>query len=208
MSSNDAGVAVSEKEDVANAHAIDADAVKAQDANGAGGPLKGRTAFNVSLVAAAVAFVAAVLFGVLWWSAASGDQAEISSARDEASAAAQGAIAAFTQFDYRQPEEYANSQIAVSTDEWAKQIEPNKKRLSEVIAKSKQVATSKILDIAVDELNAHEGKASVIASLEATVTRGEENATKRIRIQVDMTRVDGVWKVAGIDQVSVVPPGA
>lgn len=129
MSSNDAGVAVTDEHEAAVSDVaepdLEADGLN-DDADVA--PLRSRKkAFQIALVLAAVAFAAAILFGVLWWSSASGDDAEVAQARDEAVAAATGAIGAFTQYDFKKPDDYTNNQLAVSTSDWQKQIKPNTK---------------------------------------------------------------------------------
>lgn len=210
MSSNDAGVAVTDEHEAAVSDVAEPDLeADGLDDEADAAPLRSRKkAFQIALVLAAVAFAAAILFGVLWWSSASGDDAEVAQARDEAVAAATGAIGAFTQYDFKKPDEYTNNQLAVSTSDWQKQIKPNTKAIRDFIVKNKLVATTKVLGIGVEELNAHEGKASIIAAIEAHLVQGKESGDKKIRVEMQMTRVGDEWKVAGFEQVPIVRPNA
>ncbi|MDV6013144.1 hypothetical protein [Haloechinothrix sp. LS1_15] len=170
-----------------------------------------RNALFAALGFFAAAFIAAVVFGVLWWNASASEDAAVAHARDDVTEAADQAVRAYTEFDHEDPEAFRDNQMAVSTAEMQEQIELSWEGLQEVLAESEQSASTTVYDIAVDELDAHDGNAGVLAALGVTVTHGEESTERRIRVQMHMERVaeDGAeeWKLAGIDQVPVVPPG-
>ncbi|SNR70633.1 hypothetical protein SAMN06265360_11579 [Haloechinothrix alba] len=179
--------------------------------SGPTGLLTVRNAFVAALAFFAVAFVAAAVLGVLWWTSASGEDATIAEQRDEVIEAADRAARAYTEFDHENPDEFRDNQIAVSTEEMREQIELSWENLRDFVAESEQSASTTVFDIAVDELDVQEGSAGVLAALGVDVTQGEESVSKRIRVQLHMERVDTdgdeAWKLAGIDQVPVVPPG-
>ncbi len=173
-----------------------------------GGLLSPKNAFLVTLSVSIAAFVVAVVFGVLWWTAVASDESDTAQAREQVIEASAQAIKAYTEFDHTEPDLFRDSQMAVSTKEMQNQIEQSWPGLREAIVNNKRSASTRIFDIAVDELNVHEGKAAVIASLEVEVKGGEDTASKRIRIQTQMERVEDSWKLPGIDQVPVIPSGS
>lgn len=161
-----------------------------------------------SAALAAAAIIAAGVFGVLWWIAASGENAELANTRDDIVRVGTSAVQAFTELDYTKPDEYFDRSAAASTDELAKQINAGREANKKAMVEAKTTASTKVLDIAVAELNQHEGKASFLAAIQVTVTQGEKSSVKPMRVEVQMDRVeeDGeqVWKVSGISQVPVV----
>lgn len=205
MSSDDAPGRSADGPDEVEATAPVADQVSAGSATGegAGGFFTSRNMFLLALAVSIGAFVVAAVFGVLWWTAAASDESETAAGREEVIVAASQAIRAFTEFDHQNPDRFRDSQLAIATTGMRSQIEQSWPKLREAIVKGKRSANTTIFDIAVDELNLHEGKASVIAALEVQVKGGEETAKKRIRIQTQMERVEDSWKLAGIDQVPV-----
>ncbi|MGH3452244.1 MAG: hypothetical protein ACRDQW_16290 [Haloechinothrix sp.] len=174
---------------------------------GRGGRFTPKNMFLASLALCAGAFIAAVVFGVLWWTSANSDETRVAEAREDVLSVASDAIQAYTEFDYENPDAYRDGQLALSTKGMRDQINQAWKNVRQIIVENKQSAETTIFDIAVDELNEREGKAAVIASLEVEIKRGEESATKRVRIQTQMERVDGTWKLSGIGQFPLIPPG-
>ncbi|WP_232376374.1 hypothetical protein [Amycolatopsis aidingensis] len=186
-----------------------ADAGSGQDA-GRDDKLPKRLVFAAGALAVA-ALVTAGVFGVQWWSAAADDNIDLAQAREEVIRVGSSAVKAFTELDYNKPDQFFDRSVAVSTDELAEQInnarESNKKQMLE----AKTVANTTVLDLAVDELNDHEGKARFLAAIQVEVTKGDQTSVKPMRIEVEMSRVDEggdqVWKVSGISQVPVIGAG-
>lgn len=160
---------------------------------------------------ATAAFVVAAIFGAMWWSAASGEGAHIAKVREEVSRAASDAVKAFTELDYENPDEYFERQKAVATGNMRDQIEESEENFHEAIAEAETKVVSTVQDIAVSELNDHEGKAGLLVAVRNQVTQDEEQVSKPLRLEVQMTRVDNdgeqVWKLSDIGQVPVVGDG-
>ncbi|WET80253.1 hypothetical protein P3102_03100 [Amycolatopsis sp. QT-25] len=156
---------------------------------------------------ALAAFVAAVIFGVMWAVAEADDNADLARSRDEVIKAGGTAIKAYTEVDFENLNDFFERQKAVSDDKMAeqlKQLEPTyRKALGD--AKTKVVTT--IQDIAVEELDDHEGKASFLAAISTQVTQGDKASSKALRLEVSMTRVGDEWKLSGIDNVPLVAAG-
>ncbi|ANN20820.1 hypothetical protein SD37_37990 [Amycolatopsis orientalis] len=156
---------------------------------------------------ALAALLAAALFGIQWAVAAADDNADLARTRDDVVKAGGTAIKAYTEVDFEDLDGYFAKQKAVSdkkmTDELT-QLEPSyRKALGE--AKTKVVTT--IQDIAVEELDDHEGKTSFLAAISTQVTQGDKVISKPMRLEVSMTRVGEEWKVSGISNVPLVAAG-
>lgn len=204
MSSDDAGGHVADDRDAVSGTAS---AEQREDGSTPAKPsssfIASKKAFLVVLAINVVAFGVAAVFGVLWWTTTAGDKPEVAEARDGVITAASRAIRAFTQFDHEDLNQFRTNQMAVSTEDMQSQIEQTWPNLREEVVKSRRSASTTIFDIAVDELNVGDGKASVIAALEVRVDDAGETVKKRIRIQAQMERVEDSWKLAGIGQVPV-----
>lgn len=168
------------------------------------------------LVAASAAFaiaalVVAAVFGVMWWVASGSDDAEIAGAREDVVRATGNAVTALTELDYENPDEYFQRQKTLATDELRKVIEQSEKSYREAIAKAKTKVVSTVQDVAVEELNVHEGKASALATVSLNVTQGGKESTKALRLELQLTRVDEngeqAWKLANMGEVPVVGSG-
>ncbi|SFB30766.1 Mce-associated membrane protein [Amycolatopsis marina] len=169
--------------------------------------LKRRLVFGSAALAAA-SIIAAAVFGVLWWIAASDDDADLAQTREEIVRVGSSAVQAFTELDYTKPDEYFDRSAAAATGELAEQINAGREANKKAMVEAKTTASTKVLDLAVAELNEHEGKASFLAAIQVEVKQGEQSSVKAMRVEVQMTRVeeDGeqTWKVSGISQVPVV----
>ncbi|WP_020668444.1 hypothetical protein [Amycolatopsis nigrescens] len=169
-----------------------------------------RLVFGAAALATA-AFLAAALFGVLWGVAAADDNANRAAEREDVVRVGSAAVLAFTQLDFNRPDEFFDQQVKAATKEIGEQINAGREANKKTLAEAKTVATTKILDLAVDELNGDEGKARFLAAIQVDVKQGDKSSTKPMRLEVTMSRIDEngsqVWKVSGIEQVPVVSAG-
>lgn len=176
-----------------------------------GGTQLPRWALLGSAAFALAALLAAAVFGVQWWVSASNGNADLAAAREDVIRAGGSAVKAYTEVDYNDLDGFFNRQKAVSDPAMVgqlTQLEPTyRKALSD--AKTKVVTT--IQDIAVEELNDHDGKASFLAAISTQVSQGTQSSVKALRLEVQMTRVDDngtqAWKLSGIDNVPLVAAG-
>ncbi|WP_246256925.1 hypothetical protein [Amycolatopsis anabasis] len=177
-------------------------------------PAESRLPHQLVLGAAAfaiAAFLAAAVFGILWWIAAGDDNADRAAAREDVVRVGSAAVRDFTELDYTKPDQYFDRAIAASTKEVGDQIAAGRDANKKTMVEAKTVTTTKVLDIAVDELNTDEGKARFLAAVQVEVKQGDKSAVKPMRVEVQMTRQDQngeqVWKLSGIDPVPVVSSG-
>ncbi|PXY32168.1 hypothetical protein [Prauserella muralis] len=164
-----------------------------------------------SAALAAAAFVVAVTFGIMWWAASSDDTANIAAARENVVRAAGNAVTAYTELDYENLDAYFSRQKEVTTGDLLNQINQSEKTYRKAIEDAKTKVVSTVQDVAVEELNEHEGKASALAMVKTQVKQGDNEGTKVLRLEVEMTRVDDggdqVWKLSGIGEVPVAGTG-
>jgi Mce-associated membrane protein len=176
-----------------------------------GGAQLPRWALLGSAAFALAALLAAAVFGVQWWVSASNGNAALAATREDVVRAGGAAVKAYTEVDYNDLDGFFNRQKAVSDPamrDQLTQLEPTyRKALSD--AKTKVVTT--IQDIAVEELNDHDGKASFLAAISTQVSQGTQSSVKALRLEVQMTRVNDngtqAWKLSGIDNVPLVAAG-
>lgn len=164
-----------------------------------------------SAALAVAAFVVAATFGIMWWVASSDDAADVAAAREDVVRAASRSVMAYTELDYENLDAYFGRQKEVTTGDLLKQISQSEKTYRKAIEDAKTKVVSTVQDVAVEELNAHEGKASALAMVRTKVTQGDNEGTKVLRLEVEMTRVDDggqqVWKLSGIGEVPVAGTG-
>ena len=118
--------------------------------------------------------------------------------------AARQDIVVLNSLDYRNLDQGLGRWLAASTGTLHSSFEhitaADRKRITD----AKSVTTARIVEAAVVSLDAANGSATVIASVELTVTPPSGKAViKRERQQADVTRVGGVWKISALQQVGV-----
>jgi Mce-associated membrane protein len=156
---------------------------------------------------ALAAFVAAVIFGAMWLVASSNNNADLARSRDEVVKAGGTAIKAYTEVDFENLDAFFNRQKAVSDDQMAQQLAQLEPTYRKALGDAKTKVATTIQDIAVEELDDHEGKASFLAAITTQVTQGDKSSSKALRLEVSMTRVGEEWKLSGIDNVPLVAAG-
>lgn len=156
---------------------------------------------------ALAAFAAAAIFGIQWAVASSDDNADLAHSRDEVVKAGGSAIKAYTEVDFENLDEFFNRQKAVSDDKMSQQLAQLEPTYRKALGDAKTKVATTIQDIAVEELDDHEGKASFLAAITTQVTQGDKSSSKALRLEVSMTRVGEEWKLSGIDNVPLVAAG-
>ncbi|WP_298179036.1 hypothetical protein [Saccharomonospora sp.] len=158
---------------------------------------------------ASAALVVAIVFGVMWQSAASSDELEIAQARDEVSAAANRAAAVFLEFDHTRSDELLAERKKLSTDAMSAEIDETEKEWRESIEKAQLKTVTTVQDVAVEELNVHEGKARALAVVQIEVTNAQGSFGNVERLQLELERdqqgdgsdEDRQWKVSALANV-------
>lgn len=164
----------------------------------------------VVLAAAAfslAALIAAAVFGIGWWSASADDNTGLAQARDDVVRVGGAAVKAYTEVDYQDLDGFFKRQVSVSDPTMAAQLQQTEANFRTQLAAAKTKVSTTIQDIAVEELDNHQGKASFLAAITTLVTQGTTSANKALRLEVQMTRIGSDWKLSGIDSVPLVSSG-
>ncbi|EHY90065.1 hypothetical protein ACWGPQ_11560 [Saccharomonospora azurea] len=191
----------------------DAERTEPDDVDDARTPRSGpsRVLVFLGLALALASLVVAVVFGEMWRRAADSDDVRIAESREAVVAAAGTAVVAFTGLDSEQPDEYFRRQKEIATGDLLKEIEATEQQYREAISQAKTTVDAQVADVAVEELNVHEGKALALAVVELTITQEKDSGTKTLRMQLHLERDRGgadsdgsseqAWKVSGISPV-------
>lgn len=178
--------------------AADPPELDTDDDRPAGGLLRDRR-FLAAVAVATVAFIAAVVFGVLWWSTTSTGEYEVSSGRNAALEAAREGVLAFTAIDHTKPDDFRNAQRSVSTDDLNDTMEKGWKKARQQIVANQLTVKVDVEDVGVSKLDTRKGDAQVLAAIKITRTsKGEQKQSALLRMITTLKRVGEDWKVADI----------
>lgn len=161
------------------------------------------------LMSAAVALVVvaagcAVWSGGSWYDAAHDENLRYSAIRDSALIAGEQAVQNVNTLDYRHVDQGLNLWLQSSAGDLRASIVAGRKTFATQVRQAKTATTAKVLDAAITQLDEHAGKAAIIVALEITVTPAKgKPATKRSRLQGELTRTPSGWKLSRIGQVAV-----
>jgi Mce-associated membrane protein len=125
-------------------------------------------------------------------------------ARDTMLLSARQDIVVLNTLDYRDVDAGLKRWAAASTGTLHNSLTNVTASEKQHIVSAKSVTTAKVLDAAVVSLDTKAGSATVIASIDITVTPdGGKAVVKRERLRAELTRVGSVWRVNSIAQVGV-----
>lgn len=169
-------------------------------------PPRGRR--GLLTIGCALLAVAAVIFGVLafvsWWHADHDDSLKFAHSRDTVALAARQDIVVLNTLNYQNVDAGLQSWLGASTGSLHDQISQVSATDKTSISDAKTVTSGKVIDAAVTQLDDRAGSATVIASVEVTVTpAGGKATTKRNRFSATMNRVGSDWKLSDLQQVPV-----
>ena len=154
----------------------------------------------VGLVVAALAF--AGWAGWTWWQAGQDDALSYAQTRDEVLAAGRSHVTLLTTLDSSDVDGGIDRWLSVSTGALRDELAATDAKTRKSLRDGGTVATGRVLDAAVSELDTRTGTAKLLVSVEiATSVRGGEPATKRNRFVAGLTRTDRGWLLSALDQV-------
>jgi Mce-associated membrane protein len=157
-----------------------------------------------AIVVLAVAAVFAGWSGWSWLQASHDDSLAYANARDAALSTGRAEVATLNSLDYHQVDAGIASWLAASTGALHDQLAGTDDKTKKALAAQDTVATGKVLDAGIDELDDHAGTAKMLASVEVTIAKaGSAPSTKRNRFAAQLTRTDAGWKLSALDQVPV-----
>ncbi len=154
----------------------------------------------VALVVLALAF--AGWAGWTWWRASGDDALAYARTRDDVLAAGREQVARLTTLDSSDVDAGIDRWLDVSTGALHDELAGTDAKTRKALHDRGTVATGRVLDAAVSELDARAGTAQMLVSVEiATSVGGGEPATKRNRFVAGLTRTDRGWLLSALDQV-------
>lgn len=140
--------------------------------------------------------------GWTWWQAERDDSLAYATARDEVLAAGRTQVATLTTLDYHDVDGGIDKWLAVTAGGLRDELAATDKATRQQLKDNATVATGRVLDAAVSELDTRSGSAKLLVSVEiSTAKDGAAAAAKRNRFVAGMSRVDGEWKLSALDQV-------
>jgi Mce-associated membrane protein len=170
-----------------------------------------RWALLGSAAFALAGLLAAAVFGIQWWVSSNNGNAALAAAREDVVRAGGAAVKAYTEVDYNDLDGFFNRQKAVSDPAMRNQLTQLEPTYRKALSDAKTKVSTTIQDVAVEELNDHDGKASFLAAISTQVSQGTQTSVKALRLEVQMTRINEngtqAWKLSGIDNVPLVAAG-
>ncbi len=140
--------------------------------------------------------------GFTWWQASRDDSIAYATARDEVLAAGRTQVATLTTLDSHDVDAGIEKWLAVSTGGLRDELAATDAATRRQLEANATVATGRVLDAAVSELDTRSGSAKLLVSVEiSTAKDGSPPTAKRNRFVAGMSRVDGEWKLSALDQV-------
>ncbi|MFT7870584.1 MULTISPECIES: hypothetical protein [Amycolatopsis] len=161
----------------------------------------------VKLASVAVTAAAAVFAGwsgYSWYSAAHATSVTYGAARDEALTTGRTLVAELNTLDYHDVNGGLGKWLAASTGPLHDQLARTDETTKKTLAANATVATGRVVDAALSELDEHAGTAKMLASVEITMAKqGTAPAVKRNRFAAALSRTPDGWKLSALDQLPV-----
>jgi Mce-associated membrane protein len=156
----------------------------------------------LGLVAAAAVF--AGWSGWSWYAASHDSSLTYGVARDEALSSGRTLVAELSSLDYHDVNGGLGRWLSASTGPLHDQLARTDSKTKETLAANATVATGRVLDAALSELDEHAGTAKMLASVEITMAKeGTAPAVKRNRFAAALSRTADGWKLSALDQLPV-----
>ncbi|RJQ69451.1 hypothetical protein D5S17_30130 [Pseudonocardiaceae bacterium YIM PH 21723] len=163
-----------------------------------------KTVLLVTSIAAVVTFVLAAVFGGLWWSASADEDVTFVRDREAALLAGEQGVITLNTMDYRNVDKSLDDWDSVATGYLLDDFKQGRENAKKILAEAKAVSSATVREAAVTELDSRAGKASMLVLIDAVNTTEKGGTAKGARrIGVQLTKVDGVWKLNGTAPVPV-----
>jgi Mce-associated membrane protein len=150
---------------------------------------------------AVVSVLVAAWFGWSWWRGAHDDFATRARDRDAVVAAASDALVALNTIDYRDAGPAVDRWPRVTSGDLSRSLAGDRQLQVDRATASRTEASASVEEVAVAELRGD--TARVIAVLDVRLsTNGAPPATNRSRVNAELTRTPGGWKVDAVQAAS------
>lgn len=159
-----------------------------------------------SLRVAVAVLVAAVAFagwaGFSWWQASNDESVAYARTRDEVLDTGRAHVTRLTTLDTSDVDGGIQRWLEVSTGALRDELAATDPKTRDALRTAGTVATGRVLDAAVSELDTRTGTAKMLVSVEVETTReGEPVSSKRNRFVAGLERTDRGWLLSALDPV-------
>lgn len=154
-----------------------------------------------------IAYVVAGWFGVSWYRAAHDESIALAMVRDTALREAQQAAINVNTLDHRRVQDGLALWEGSATGAALEEFRTNRDSYMRTVTDSKTTSTARVRDGAVADLNDLAGTARVLVGVDVTYTPEQREAScVRQRLQLEMQRTPGGWKIEKIAPIGVLEP--
>lgn len=168
------------------------------------GERRWRKASPIVLAFTSLAFIAAVVFGILWVTTVNSDEYKTDVARDQIVAAARKGVMAFYDFDSSHLDQWRQRQKDATTSKLYSDTGQNWDKTKGTMAKTGLSAKTRLLDAGVYQLNLDDAKPSGTAMVAAEVTTTVKSMppnTVRMRFLVPVQKENDQWRISDLQKV-------
>ena len=148
---------------------------------------------------AVVTTAAAAWSGYDWYSAAHADSVQFSRTREVVMEAATQAVQNLNTLDYRNFADGFQLWQQSVTGDLASQLDQGKPQFEQQVLTARSVTTAHVLAAAVTELDARQGKASVMVEVRLTVQTGSDKPVDKNTPELaELTRTPDGWRLSAL----------
>lgn len=159
---------------------------------------------HVPLVLLVAAAVFAGWSGYAWYTTSHDPALTYGIARDDALTSGRALVTELSTLDYHDVDGGLGRWLSASTGPLHDQLARTDETTKKTLASNATVATGRVLDAALSELDEHAGTAKLLASVEITMAKqGTAPAVKRNRFAAALSRTPDGWKLSALDQLPV-----
>jgi len=176
-------------------------APKAERSHSVPGWIRRPVTIYTAIVAAAAIFAGYAL--VAWINAGNDESVHYAKARDAVLLDARQDIVVLNTLDYRKVDAGLKSWLDASTGDLHEQIANVTATDKKDLVNAKKISSGKVIDVAVTELDNRAGSATVIATVETSVSPSNGTPPKRNRFSATLARDGSSWKLSDLQQVAV-----
>lgn len=163
---------------------------------------RGPWPLRIAIALVVVSLTFAGWAGWTWRRAGTDESLAYAQARDDVLAAGRAHVVLLTSLDTSDVDAGIDRWLTVSTGPLRDELASTDAKTRKTLQDGGTVATGRVLDAAVSELDTRAGTAKLLVSVEiATSVSGGEPATKRNRFVAGLTRTDRGWLLSALDQV-------
>lgn len=158
---------------------------------------------TVLLALVVLAALAAGWFGFSWFSAAQDTELSYGRERDAVLQVAGEALATLHTVDYHAAGKDVDRWLRVTAGDLHSELDADRESLIKRARGTRTTSTAKLVQAAVTDLDALAGSARVIAVLDVRVARaGGKASTERRRMNADLLRTAGGWRISAVEAAS------